>query len=110
MFTSMYFWSYLFAHFFAFIMARQIKRMGVVMNPHLVFIMESVSNAGMFACTVFLIIGFWKMPHWWCPLVALGCSSLSALIPIPDRYAAIAGIILCPVLCVLMYLNLFGVI
>lgn len=110
MFVSLYFWSYIFAHFLAFIMARFAQRRGNMMNPTLLTVMQGISNTGMFACTVFLIIGFWKMPHWWCPLVAFGCAFLSAFIPIPDRYAALAGIILCPALCILMYLSLFGII
>lgn len=99
----------MFAHFFAFIMARYSQRNGERMHPNMLFIMRAISNTGMAACTVFLIIGFWKMPAWWCPIVAFLLCSLTAFIPIPDKYCAIAGMALCPIFCVLMYLSLFGV-
>ena len=58
----------------------------------------------------FFIIGFWKMGEWWYPLAMLGCSLLSALIPIPVSVGAVVGLAGGPVFAVLMYLDMFGII
>lgn len=59
---------------------------------------------------VFLVLGFWFMPKWWCPLAIWGLSILVAFIPIPDRIGALIGIVASPVFIVLAYLSLFGLI
>lgn len=58
---------------------------------------------------VFLILGFWYMPEWWYPLAFFGMSLVVAVVPLPDKIGAILALVGAPVLCVLAYLSLFGV-
>lgn len=109
MFTEGYFWYCIAAYFFAFIMDRVASR-DVMLPDSAAGIMKIVSLASTVARYIFLILGFWAMPHWWYPLAIWGCSFLVALIPIGDKIAAYIGIIAAPVFTVLMYLDLYNVI
>lgn len=108
MFALPYVWYFMFANFFSFIMLRFSKRNEAVMSPALSMIIMIIGNLLTIAGFVFLIIGFWKMPHWWYPLVLLGLGMATSIIPIPDKIAAIIGIVAGPILTILMYINLFS--
>lgn len=67
-------------------------------------------NIGFAAEIVFLILGFFFMPHWWYPLAIWGLAALVNAIPLFDIIWSIIGWVAIPVCGVLMYLDMFGVI
>lgn len=106
MFTNAYFWYFIFAYFFSFLMKRVASRWNGA-NELARIAIYYISTICHIALIIFLIIGFWKMDHWWQPLVMYGCAQLTALIPIPDHLGAFAGLFLSPLFTVLMYINFF---
>lgn len=67
-------------------------------------------NIGFWIDVIFLILGFFFMPHWWYPLVLFGLGTLVNAIPILDIIWVIIGWVAMPVCAVLMYLDMFGII
>lgn len=67
-------------------------------------------NIGFYAEIIFLILGFFFMPHWWYPLALYGIVMLVNAIPILDVLWSVVGWVAIPVCGVVMYLNLFEVI
>ena len=105
MFEQSYFWYYIGAFFFTFMMQRSYTRgTGGTATYPLYGLLYPICGI---ALIVFLVIGFWKMPHWSWPLKFLGLSILTAFIPVPDRIGALIGMVAAPVFCVLMFVNLF---
>lgn len=109
MFSCLYFWFYIIVQFCVFCQQRCVNRMPTL-PPITQFLFHLLSILGSISYYAFLILGFWYMPHWWYPLVMIGCGMISSLIPIPDLIAAFVGIIAIPVCSVLMYLDLFCII
>ena len=104
MFEQSYFWYYIGTFFFTFMMQRcSMRGTGGSLTLPIYNILWTLCAI---AILVFLIIGFWKMPHWSWPLKFFGLSILTAFIPIPDRIGALIGVV-APVFCVLMFVNLF---
>lgn len=63
------------------------------------------------ALMVFLILGFWKMPNWWMPLVMLIFGALVAWLPRDaSPLVILLGIPFAPILTILAYLGLFRII
>ena len=132
MFSLPYFYYYLVASFFSYMLRRSAVRSngdGAKSGSSVDFILSSykspserfVSNNSEFlkflgsvcaiASVVFLVLGFWYMPEWWYPLVFIGLSLLATtFIPMSDNTGGVLGAILAPIASVLMYLSLFGVV
>lgn len=108
MFTLPYLYYYLLASFFTFMLERAYRN-GTLRGELTPYYLPALFSVCHIAEIVFLILGFWFMPHWWYPLVFLALSFLTNFIPIPDKTAAIIGHVLAPLFVVLMYLNLFGI-
>ena len=110
MFSLNYFWFYLVACYFK---GPIYMACGNPM-PRLI---DSVCSLALF---VLLIIGFWKMPNWWMPIVMLLLGLLLEVIGAPSNkeleqpkirhiVKLVAGMILPPVFTVLAYLGMFDV-
>ena len=108
MFTLPYFYFFLATVFFTFTMQRAIQH--GQLSEKLSAICSIVYPACTLAYVVFLILGFWYMPHWWYPLAFYVISFLTSFIPIPDKIAATLGVVIAPICTVLMYLSLFQII
>ncbi len=68
MFSLNYFWTYIFAQFFSFMLRRTYTRFkGRSASYHALIgflgILTALTNA------IYLILGFWFMPEWWYPIV-----------------------------------------
>lgn len=108
MFSHAYLYYYLLATFFAFVMLRASKSFNGS-SAVLPVLYTMIGGACNLACFVFLVLGFWFMPHWWYPIVFVLLGIATALIPIPDAIASLIGIVVAPVFSVLMYLSMFGI-
>ena len=106
MFTQPYLYYYLTASFLTFCLQRTQQKYGMYNGP-LPTMVQGVCTIALF---VFIILGFWFMPHWWWPLVFLALTVATSNIPIPSRVLAPVAIGAAPVLCGLAYFSLFGLI
>ena len=110
MFSYHYFWFFIIVQFCVFCQQRCVNRMPTL-PPIIQSLFYLLSILGSISYYVFLILGFWYMPHWWYPLAMICCGTIiSSLIPVPDFIAAFVGIIAIPVCSILMYLDLFYII
>lgn len=107
MLSLSYFWTYIFASLFSFILLRVYKGFNGSSQALKTYLclMGALTQV---ALLVFLIIGFWYMPEWWYPLVFFGCAFILKMIPIPDYILMLIGIIAAPVLTVLSYILLLA--
>ncbi|MDE6493103.1 MAG: hypothetical protein K2O66_03725 [Bacteroidales bacterium] len=101
MFEQPYFWYYIGACFFTFMLQRNYIRN----NEKPSFVINLIAFACYIAILAFLINGFWHMNYWYQPLYMIGLSLLVALIPIPDNIGAITGLVAAPIFCILMFLD-----
>ena len=118
MFSLNYFWFFVVAQLFFEPLRVYAKGPLVGSNP--LFKQLSMIVAGLLSAAniVFLILGFWFMPHWYYPLIFGGVSliivSLCAWISAYTHYTmlimAMLGLILSPIFFVLAYLGMFDVI
>lgn len=106
MFSQIYFWTFIFASLFSFI----LRRVYVRFNGSSAAVKEItglIGNVTYYANIIFLILGFWFMPKWWYPIALYLFSFLTTIIPIPDRILAIIGLVAAPILTILSYYFLF---
>ena len=111
MFKVPYFYYFIVAWFLITCLQRVVGRgrvdVGAIMQKSFPKVILAICTI---ALVVFLILGFWFMPKWWYPLAFIGCSIVAAFIPLPDKVGALIALVAAPVLTVLAYLSLFGVI
>lgn len=106
MFKLPYFYYYIVAWLLIVSLQRMQTRQGKMKGAFPSAVLASCTVA----LVVFLILGFWFMPHWWYPLAFFGMSAVTGFVPIPDKIGSWLAVFLAPPLCVLSYLSLFGVI
>jgi hypothetical protein len=105
MFSQPYLYYYLAAILLTFGLQRTQQKYGMY-NGFYPTIVQGVCTI---ALLVFIVLGFFFMPHWWYPLVFLAMAVAVSMIPIPSRILAPIAIVAAPVLCGLAYFSLFGV-
>jgi hypothetical protein len=115
MFTLNYFWFFVVATLFTSAVVQYAASQQVGLNPLPKYIAMVVGPLSFFALIIMLIIGFWKMPHWWHPIVMFLIGSFVVTLPASlSRNAnfviVLTGLLLAPTFVVLAYLGLFGVI
>lgn len=113
MFGLNYFWFFMAAFFFSSALSRYAKSDMIGTNPLFKNISMLLGPICDLLLIVFLIVGFWKMPHWWHPIVFLLIGGLlQGIQGLLGRYAEfvviIIGMLLAPICTILAYLGLFG--
>ena len=106
MFTQPYLYYYLAASFLTFCLQRSQQKYGMY-NGTYPTVVQGVCTIALF---VFIVLGFFFMPHWWYPLVFLAMAVAVGMIPIPSKLLAPIAIVAAPILCGLAYFSLFGII
>ena len=106
-FSIPYFWTYIFGSLFSFSLLRGAKNFNGS-NQFFLFYLNLMGMITSVALYVFLIIGFWKMPAWWYPIVLFIMGIITKWIPIPDFILMIIGLIAAPALTILTYIYLFS--
>ena len=116
MFHLNYFWFFIISQFFCEPL-RQYSRSDMVgSNPTFKYLTMIVAPLVMTANFVFLILGFWFMPHWYYPLIFFALDmcliGIHALLnnQVVQLIIMFIGLIAAPLFSVLSYLGLFGVI
>lgn len=115
MFTLNYFWFFIVAAIFMSAVVQYAASNQIGLNPVPKYLATIIGPTCFSALIVFLIIGFWKMPHWWMPLVMLLIGSFVVALPRSTNHAitfviTFLGLLLAPLFTVLAYLGLFGII
>lgn len=111
MFDLHYFWFFVVASYLTSSVARYAASEVEGANPLIRLAAVVIGPACVVALLVFLIIGFWKMPSWWMPLVMLLIGALVAWLPGNDSpLVLLLGLPFAPILTLLAYLGLFRII
>lgn len=116
MFSLNYFWFFLLSQFFCEPLRRFASSNEIGANPAFRYIAAIVAPLVMTANVVFLILGFWFMPHWYYPLIFIAIDllliSVHALMShdVAKFIIMLLGVVAAPLFCVLAYLGLFSVI
>ena len=110
-----YFWFFVIAFTFSSALTRYGASSMVGSNPLLKILSQIIGPLCDTVLSVFLILGFWYMPHWWIPLVFFGVgiitqSFLGLIGDIGNLIVLVLGTIGAPLFTVLAYLGMFGVI
>lgn len=111
MFKLLYFWLFVAAFFLNVCLRRTVvlyrhdaKSIFSKLYSQLLLLLGTV------ALIVFVVLGFWFMPHWWYAPLFLLFGIISTFIPISDEVGAYLALVIEPMFIVLMYLSLFNVI
>ena len=115
MLTLNYFWFYVIAFTFASSLTRYGRSNLEGNNPWLKMAAQLIGPICDIALFIFVVIGFWQMPHWWIPIVCfvvgIIAQSLLALVGnIVNLIILVLGTIGAPLFTILAYLGLFSII
>lgn len=111
-----YFWYFLISQFFCEPLRQYAKSDLVGSNPTFKSLTMIVAPLVMTANIVFLILGFWFMPHWYYPLIFFAIDLLTIGLHVLFQnqnvklIILLIGIIAAPLFSVFAYLGLFGVV
>jgi len=110
-----YFWFFVIAFTFSAALTRYGASNMEGSSPWLKIIAQIVGPLCDTALFIFLILGFWWMPHWWMPLVFFGVgiitqSILGLIGDIGNLIVLILGTIGAPLFTILAYLGMYNVI
>jgi hypothetical protein len=105
MFSLSYFWTSVFAFWFAWHMVMHAKEQNY--RNTLICWTSNIGSLCSLAITVFHLLGFWFFPHWWYVFTFVLADVVTSIIPIPRHWVAAAGLIFCIPMTVLSYYFLF---